>query len=58
MEDQKSKIDILYEELVLCVGELSQESIESSEKVEKMVVLLKDIRLLATEKDAQVFLFQ
>ena len=55
MENPKSKIEILFEELFLNLDLFSKESSNSNENVEKVISTLRDIRLLATEKEFQVF---
>lgn len=59
MEYPKSKIEILFEELFWGLDLFTKESSSNSnENVEKVISTLRDIRLLATEKEFQVsFIF-
>ena len=57
MEYPKSKIEILFEELILSLDLLLKESSNSNENVEKLISTLREIRLLATEKEFQVLLY-
>lgn len=56
MEYPKSKIEILFEELFLRLDFLTKESSNNHENVEKVISTLRDIRLLATEKEFQVLI--